>query len=130
MDGPGATNPWIRKHIFPGGYSPALSEVLPVVERLGLWVTDIEVLRLHYAETLRAWRRRFSANRAKIAELYDERFCRMWEFYLVGSELAFRRMGHMVFQMQLAKRHDAVPLTRDYITDWERGHLEAAIAAE
>ena len=130
MDGPGATNPWIRRYIFPGGYSPALSEVLPVVERLGLWVTDIEVLRLHYAETLRAWRRRFSANRAKIAELYDERFCRMWEFYLVGSELAFRRMGHMVFQMQLAKRHDAVPLTRDYITDWERGHLEAAIAAE
>ena len=130
MDGPGATNPWIRKYIFPGGYAPALSEVLPVVERLGLWVTDIEVLRLHYAETLRAWRRRFSANRAKIAELYDERFCRMWEFYLVGSELAFRRMGHMVFQMQLAKRQDAVPLTRDYIADWERGHLDAAIAAE
>ncbi len=130
MDGPGATNPWIRKYIFPGGYSPALSEVLPVVERLGLWVTDIEILRLHYAETLRAWRKRFMANRARIAELYDERFCRMWEFYLVGSELAFRRMGHMVFQMQLARRQDAVPLTRDYITDSERGHLESAIAAE
>jgi cyclopropane-fatty-acyl-phospholipid synthase len=130
MDGPGATNPFIRKYIFPGGYSPALSEVLPVVERQGLWVTDIEILRLHYAETLRAWHQRFSAHRAQIAALYDERFCRMWEFYLVGSELAFRRMGHMVFQMQLAKRQDAVPLTRDYITNWERGHLDAAIAAE
>jgi cyclopropane-fatty-acyl-phospholipid synthase len=129
-DGPGATNPWLRKYIFPGGYSPALSEVLPVVERLGLWVTDIEILRLHYAETLRLWRRRFLANRARIAELYDERFCRMWEFYLVGSELAFRRMGHMVFQLQLAKRQDAVPLTRDYITDWERRRLQPAIAAE
>ena len=129
-DGPGATNPFIRKYIFPGGYSPALSEVLPVVERLGLWVTDIEILRLHYAETLRLWRRRFQANRARIAALYDERFCRMWEFYLVGSELTFRRMGHMVFQLQLAKRQDAVPLTRDYVTDWERGHLDTAIAAE
>jgi len=129
-DGPGATNPWTRKYIFPGGYAPALSEVLRVVERLGLWVTDIEILRLHYAKTLRLWRGRFMANRARIAELYDERFCRMWEFYLVGSELTFRRMGHMVFQLQLAKRQDAVPLTRDYVTDWERGRLEAAIAAE
>jgi cyclopropane-fatty-acyl-phospholipid synthase len=130
MDGPGATNPWIRKYIFPGGYVPALSEVLPVVERQRLWVTDIEILRLHYAQTLRAWRQRFMAHRAEIAALYDERFCRMWEFYLVGSELAFRRMGHIVFQMQLARRQDAVPLTRDYITDWERGRLDAAIAAE
>jgi cyclopropane-fatty-acyl-phospholipid synthase len=129
-DGPGVTNPWIRKYIFPGGYVPALSEVLPVVERLGLWATDIEILRLHYAKTLRLWRRRFMANCARIAELYDERFCRMWEFYLVGSELTFRRMGHMVFQLQLAKRQDAVPLTRDYITDWERGRLDTAIAAE
>ncbi|MGH6900984.1 MAG: class I SAM-dependent methyltransferase [Geminicoccaceae bacterium] len=128
--GPGATNPWTRKYIFPGGYAPALSEVLPVVERLGLWPTDIEILRLHYARTLRQWRRRFAANRRRIAELYDERFCRMWEFYLVGSELTFRRMGHMVFQLQLAKRQDAVPLTRDYITDWERGRLDTAIAAE
>jgi cyclopropane-fatty-acyl-phospholipid synthase len=129
-DGPGATNPWIRKYIFPGGYSPALSETLRVVERLGLWVTDVEILRLHYAETLRLWRQRFAANRARIAKLYDERFCRMWEFYLVGSELTFRRMGHMVFQLQLAKRQDAVPLTRDYITDWEHGRLQTAIAAE
>ena len=134
MNGPGCTSPWIRKYIFPGGYAPALSEVLPAVERLGLWVTDIEILRLHYALTLRHWRRRFLANRAKAARLYDERFCRMWEYYLTACELAFRRLDHMVFQMQLAKRRDAVPLTRDYITDWERRHAapgtEAALAAE
>jgi cyclopropane-fatty-acyl-phospholipid synthase len=128
--GPGITNPWIRKNIFPGGYAPALSEVLPVVERLGLWVTDVEILRLHYAETLRLWRRRFQTNRARITKLYDERFCRMWEWYLIASELAFRRLGHMVFQLQLAKRQDAVPLTRDYITEWERRRLHTAIAAE
>jgi cyclopropane-fatty-acyl-phospholipid synthase len=128
--GPSSTSPWIRKYIFPGGYAPALSEVLPVVERLGLWVTDIEILRLHYAKTLRLWRERFAANRARIAALYDERFCRMWEFYLASSELSFRRLGHMVFQAQLAKRQDAVPLTRDYITDWERDQLDTAIAAE
>jgi cyclopropane-fatty-acyl-phospholipid synthase len=121
-EGPGVTNPWIRKYIFPGGYSPALSEVLPVVEKSGLWATDIEILRLHYAETLRAWRRRFDANRDEIAKLYDERFCRMWEIYLIGSEIAFRRSGHLVFQMQLAKEIDAVPLTRDYMIDWERAH--------
>lgn len=120
MDGPGATNPWIRKYIFPGGYSPALSEVLPVIEKTGLWVTDIEVLRLHYASTLRHWRRRFRQNWDKVKALYDERFCRMWEFYLAGSEVAFRHMGHMVFQMQISKALETVPLTRDYITDWER----------
>ena len=130
MDGPGATNEWIRKYIFPGGYAPALSEVLPVAEQLRLWVTDLEVLRLHYAETLRCWHQRFLAHRAEIAALYDERFCRMWEFYLVGSELAFRCMGHMVFQMQIAKRQEVVPLTRDYITDWERQHLDAKMAAD
>ena len=121
-DGPGVTNPWIRKYIFPGGYSPALSEVLPAVEQAGLYVTDIEILRLHYAETLKEWRRRFLANRARIAELYDERFCRMWEFYLAGSEATFRHAGHIVFQIQMAKRQTAVPLTRDYITDFERAH--------
>jgi cyclopropane-fatty-acyl-phospholipid synthase len=119
-DGPGSTNPWIRKYIFPGGYSPALSEVLPAVEKSGLWATDIEILRLHYAETLRAWRRRFLANREEIRKLYDERFCRMWEFYLAGSEATFRRHKHMVWQLQAAKQVDAVPLTRDYVTDWER----------
>jgi cyclopropane-fatty-acyl-phospholipid synthase len=119
-DGPGTTNPWIRKYIFPGGYCPALSEVLPVVERSKLFVTDIEILRLHYAETLRAWSERFAANRGKVAALYDERFCRMWEFYLAGAELSFRNEGQMVFQMQMARRQDAVPLRRDYIHEWER----------
>ena len=119
-DGPGFTNPWIAKYIFPGGYCPALSEVLPHLERSGLFGTDIEILRLHYAETLRNWRRRFAANRDTIAALYDERFCRMFEFYLCGAELAFRREGHMVFQIQMAHRQTAVPLARDYITDFER----------
>jgi cyclopropane-fatty-acyl-phospholipid synthase len=85
-----------------------------------MWVTDIEILRLHYAQTIRAWRQRFERHRGEIRALYDERFCRMWEFYLVGSEIAFRRGRHMVWQMQIAKRLDAVPLTRDYIVDWER----------
>jgi cyclopropane-fatty-acyl-phospholipid synthase len=125
-DGPGSTNPWIRKHIFPGGYVPALSEVLPVAERLGLWITDIEILRLHYAYTLRAWRARFERNRERIRKIYDERFCRMWEMYLVGSEIAFRRQDLMVFQMQLAKTVDAVPVTRDYMLDWERERSAAA----
>ena len=125
-DGPGATNPWIRKYIFPGGYVPALSEVLPTIEQLRLWVTDIEILRLHYAETLRAWRLRFERNRNRARAIYDERFCRMWEMYLVASEIAFRRQDHMVFQMQLAKAVDAVPLTRDYMLDGEREHSGAA----
>ena len=125
-DGPGTTSPWMRKYIFPGGYVPALSEVLPIIEQLRLWVTDIEILRLHYAETLRAWRRRFERNRDRVLALYDERFYRMWEMYLVGSEIAFRRQDHMVFQMQLAKAVDAVPLTRDYMLHWEREHSGAA----
>jgi cyclopropane-fatty-acyl-phospholipid synthase len=120
VDGPGVTSPWVRKYIFPGGYTPALSEVLPPIERSGLWVTDIEILRLHYAETLRHWRQRFLANRQAAARLYDERFCRMWEFYLAGSEVTFRHRGLMVFQIQLARRQEAVPLTRDYVGDWER----------
>jgi cyclopropane-fatty-acyl-phospholipid synthase len=124
MDGPGACNPWIEKYIFPGGYSPALSEVLPAIERAGLCVTDIEILRLHYAETLRAWRERFLARREEAKALYDERFCRMWEFYLAACECAFRHCGLMVFQIQLAKRQDAVPLTRDYIAAREAA-LEA-----
>lgn len=132
-DGPGVTTPWIRKYIFPGGYVPALSEMLPAIERAGLWVTDIEVLRLHYAETLRHWRARFLANRDKARDLYDERFCRMWEFYLAGSEMAFRYMNQAVFQVQLAKRQDAVPLTRDYIVQAEqrlaRAEHEDSLAA-
>ena len=120
QDGPGFTNPWIRRYIFPGGYSPALSEVLPKIEQQQLWVTDIEILRLHYAETIRHWRERFMARWDAMATLYDERFCRMWEFYLISSELAFRRFGHMVFQVQMALDQEAVPLTRDYITDYDR----------
>ena len=118
-DGPGVTNSWIAKYIFPGGYTPALSEVLPVIERSGLIVTDIEVLRLHYAETLKEWRRRFKAQWKAVADLYDERFCRMWEFYLAGSESSFRVDGHMVFHIQLAKNQNVVPLTRDYIPERE-----------
>ena len=114
-EGPGTSNPWMRKYIFPGGYSPALSEVTPAVERAGLWLTDMEIWRLHYAETLRHWRERFLAQRDAAKALYDERFCRMWEFYLVGAECAFRHQGHMVFQMQLARNINAVPLTRDYM---------------
>ena len=114
-EGPNVTNPWIAKYIFPGGYIPALSEVLPAVERAGLLVTDIEILRLHYAETLKSWRERFLAQREQVERLYDDRFVRMWEFYLAASETAFREQAMMVFQMQLTKRQGVVPMTRDYI---------------
>jgi cyclopropane-fatty-acyl-phospholipid synthase len=134
MEPPGSTNPWLRKYIFPGGYTPALSEVLSAIERVGLWVTDIEILRLHYAETLRHWRQRFETNRDRVRAIYDERFCRMWDFYLTGCEISFRRMNQMVFQIQLARKQDAAPLTRDYITDFERAHRaqgeQTAAAAE
>ncbi|WP_316232111.1 cyclopropane-fatty-acyl-phospholipid synthase family protein [Bradyrhizobium sp. SZCCHNR1051] len=113
--GPDATNPWIAKYIFPGGYIPALSEVLPAIERAGLLVCDIEVLRLHYAETLKAWRERFMARRDEAVQLYDERFARMWEFYLAISEMAFRKQNLMNVQIQLTKRQGVVPMTRDYI---------------
>ena len=112
---PGITSPWIAKYIFPGGYVPALSEVMPAVQDSGLWTTDVEVWRLHYAETLRHWRARFEANIDKARALYDERFCRMWRYYLVASEMTFRHHGQCVFQIQLAHRQDAVPLTRDYL---------------
>ena len=125
-DGPGSTHPWIRKYIFPGGYSPALSEIVPHVERNGMYVTDIEVLKLHYAKTLRHWRQRFQANRAEVLKLYDERFCRMWELYLAGSECAFRYGGHVVFQIQMTKRVDAVPEIRDYLY---RGDRQPAVGA-
>ncbi|MBL8835003.1 MAG: class I SAM-dependent methyltransferase [Alphaproteobacteria bacterium] len=125
-DGPGVTNPFIDKYIFPGGYAPALSEVVPEIERAGLFLTDVEVLRLHYADTLLEWRRRFAASRDRVKAIYDERFCRMWEFYLAGSEIAFRRQGHVVYQIQITKRIDALPLTRDYMVDWERANLATA----
>ncbi|UTD29445.1 cyclopropane-fatty-acyl-phospholipid synthase family protein [Bradyrhizobium sp. WD16] len=114
-EGPGITNPWIAKYIFPGGYIPALSEVLPAIERAGLLVTDVEILRLHYAETLKAWRERFLARREEAEQLYDARFVRMWEFYLAASEMSFRKQNMMNFQIQLAKRQGIVPITRDYI---------------
>ncbi len=114
-EGPGITNPWIAKYIFPGGYAPALSEVLPSIEKAGLLVTDIEILRLHYAETLKAWRERFLARREEAEQLYDARFVRMWEFYLASSEMSFRKQNAMNFQIQMTKRQNVVPMTRDYI---------------
>jgi cyclopropane-fatty-acyl-phospholipid synthase len=114
-DGPNHPNPWLNRYIFPGGYLPALSEIVPVVEKAGLIVTDVEVLRLHYAKTLQAWRERFMSRRAEAAALYDERFCRMWEFYLAMSQAAFEHQDVVVFQLQIARRQDAVPLTRDYM---------------
>jgi cyclopropane-fatty-acyl-phospholipid synthase len=113
--GPDVTSPWIAKYIFPGGYIPALSEVFPAIERAGLLVSDTEILRLHYAETLKAWRERFMARREEAVQLYDERFARMWEFYLASSEMAFRKQNLMNFQIQLTKRQGVVPMTRDYI---------------
>jgi len=115
-DGPDVTNPWIAKYIFPGGYIPALSEVIPAIERAGLLVCDIEILRLHYAETLKAWRERFMARRDEAVQLYDERFARMWEFYLASSEMSFRKQNLMNFQILLTKHQGVVPMTRDYIT--------------
>ncbi|MDR3467930.1 MAG: cyclopropane-fatty-acyl-phospholipid synthase [Xanthobacteraceae bacterium] len=114
-EGPGITNPWIAKYIFPGGYIPALSEVLPSIEKAGLLLTDVEILRLHYAETLKAWRERFLARREEAEQLYDARFVRMWEFYLASSEMSFRKQNVMVFQLQITKRQNVVPMTRDYI---------------
>ncbi|MBX9456343.1 MAG: cyclopropane-fatty-acyl-phospholipid synthase family protein [Rhizobium sp.] len=119
VDEPATTNPFIEKYIFPGGYIPSMSEVMASIERSGLVITDVEVLRLHYAETLRAWRERFMARREEAKALYDERFCRIWEFYLASSESAFRWQGLVIFQFQLAHDQQAVPLTRDYIQDAE-----------
>jgi cyclopropane-fatty-acyl-phospholipid synthase len=113
--GPDVTSPWITKYIFPGGYIPAASEVAPAIESAGLLVCDVEILRLHYAETLKAWRERFMARREEAVRLYDERFARMWEFYLAGSEMSFRKQNLMNFQIQLTKRQGVVPMTRDYI---------------
>jgi cyclopropane-fatty-acyl-phospholipid synthase len=124
MSPPGTASPWLRKYIFPGAYSPALSEVFPAVENNSLWVTDLEFLRVHYANTLLHWHRRFEANRAAIAKLYDERFCRMWEFYLVSAEMMFRTGSQLVFHMQLSRNRDAAPLTRDYIGATQRLYRE------
>ena len=117
--GPGSTSPWIQKYIFPGGYSPSLSETTAAIEGTKLWVTDVEIWRLHYAHTLAEWERRFQANRPRIAALLDERFCRMWEFYLVTSEFSFRHLKHLVFQIQLTKSLDTLPIGRDYMMEAE-----------
>jgi len=119
-EGPNVTSPWISKYIFPGGYIPALSEVLPRIERAGLLVTDIEILRLHYAETLKHWRQRFLAHREEAERIYDQHFVRMWEFYLAACEMSFREQNMMVMQIQLTKRQGVVPTTRDYIVTEER----------
>ena len=124
MSPPGTASPWLRKYIFPGAYSPALSEVFTAVEQASLWVTDLEFLRLHYAKTLAHWCRRFEANRAKIAAMYDERFCRMWEFYLISAEMMFRTGSQLVFHMQLARKRDAAPIVRDYVTDLQRRYRQ------
>jgi cyclopropane-fatty-acyl-phospholipid synthase len=128
-DAPGPINPFIRKYIFPGADLPSLSEMSAAAERSGLLVTDVEVLRLHYAETLRHWRQRFLARWNDAAQIYDERFCRMWEFYLALCEVGFRYRTNVVFQMQLAKRLEVVPLTRDYILDCERDLVAGPVTA-
>jgi len=128
-DGPAATDPWVARYIFPGGTIPALSEILPAIERAGLVLTDLEVWRLHYASTLRAWREKFQVNRQAIRAAYDERFCRMWTYYLTASEAAFRHGGLVVFQLQLATRQDAVPLTRDYLARPAASEREMAHSA-
>lgn len=108
-------SPWMEKYIFPGSYIPALSEVLPAAERAGFLVTDVEILRLHYAETLREWRKRFLSNRATVLEIYDERFLRMWEFYLCAAEAGFRIDRMFIFQLQLTRHLQTVPLSRSYL---------------
>ena len=112
---PGTTHPWIAKYIFPGGYIPAMSEVLAAIEREGLFVTDVEVLRIHYAETLKNWHKRFMQNIDRVRDIYDDRFCRMWRFYLISCEMSFRFGGLSVFQFQITRKIDSAPLTRDYL---------------
>ncbi len=119
-DGPGATDPWTAKYIFPGGYSPALSQIVPAIEKAWMWITDIEVLRLHYAHTIRHWYDRCAARQAEIEALYDARFYRMWMFYLAAAMSAFTNDGHMNVQIQLTKRRDTLPIRRDYMAAVEK----------
>lgn len=128
-DGPGATDPWLAKYIFPGGYVPALSQMMPAIERSNLWLSDLEVLRLHYAYTLERWYDRVEAAGAKIIALYDERFFRMWQFYLAGAISAFRNDGHVVFQLQLTRQRDAAPIVRNYICEAEVGLRQNGVVA-
>jgi cyclopropane-fatty-acyl-phospholipid synthase len=119
-DGPRPTDRWLAKYIFPGGYVPALSQIAPAVEDARLWITDIEVLRLHYAFTLAHWYERVAASRAAIVAMFDERFYRMWQFYLAGALVAFRHDAHLNVQIQLTRRREALPLTRTYMADAEQ----------
>lgn len=119
MGGPGAVSPWFRKYIFPGAHVPAVSEFSAAAESAKLWITDIEILRRHYAETLLHWEQRFQAQRATVEKLFDARFCRMWEFYLIAGEIGFRYGKQMVIQMQLSKALDTLPITRDYLLQTE-----------
>lgn len=114
-DGPAPTDRWLTRYIFPGGYVPALSQIAPAIEEARLWITDMEVLRGHYAATLDHWYRRVTAAREAVIGLYDERFFRMWQFYLAGALVAFRHDAHCNFQIQLARNRDTLPLTRDYM---------------
>ena len=123
MEAPGVTDPWIQKYIFPGGYVPALSEITSAVEKRDLWLTDIETLRLHYAFTLHDWRQRFMANRKTAAALYDEQFCRMWEYYLAICEISFYHLRNIVFQIQMTRSQETVPLTRQYM--WNKDYRRA-----
>ena len=124
MSPPGMASPWLRKYIFPGAYSPALSEVFDSVERNSLWVMDLEFLRVHYATTLAHWAERFEKNRERVIAMYDDRFARMWEFYLVSAEMMFRTGSQLVFHMQMSRKRDAAPIVRDYITDKQREYIE------
>ena len=108
-------HPWINKYIFPGGYTPSLSEVTSPIENSGLLISDIEVLRMHYAHTLRNWKERFLSKKSEVLEMFDERFFRMWEFYLAGCEMSFKWGDQVVFQFQLTKKNNTTPSTRDYI---------------
>jgi len=125
---PAAINPWLRRNIFPGAYLPTMSQLTPIIEKQRFWLADMESLRLHYAETLADWHERFQANRDKVRALYDERFCRMWEFYLQSCEAGFRWGGLTVFQLQLTNAVDALPITRDYMLK-EEARLHEADAA-
>jgi cyclopropane-fatty-acyl-phospholipid synthase len=124
MSPPGMASPWLRKYIFPGAYSPALSEVFESVEKNSLWIMDLEFLRVHYATTLSHWAERFEKNRERVIAMYDERFARMWEFYLISAEMMFRTGSQLVFHMQMSRKRDAAPITRDYITDRQRDYIE------
>jgi cyclopropane-fatty-acyl-phospholipid synthase len=120
MSPPGTASPWLRKYIFPGAYSPAMSEVFPILENNRFWVLDMEVLRLHYAYTLAHWTKRFEENRSQVVDMFDERFARMWEFYLISCDMMFRTAAQMVFHLQISKTRDAVPLQRDYIIEKQK----------